>query len=203
MNSNRGLRFLPLLVTLLIIAVVIAAIVSIGRALLGGNSTSTTENDTSAQMLLNTNDDRAVAMIVRGPIVAQENFRSYKIEVTPFSRSMEVYRGYLDTREKGTDLSNNTKAYEEFVNALDKANMTDTRSGDISNNLLGICATGYVYEFELLQDGDVTKKIWTSSCSGSKGNMAASKDQVASLFLEQIPNSGELVPFTSTNSLSF
>ncbi len=204
MNQNRGMRFLPLLITLVIIVVVIVVIVSIGRALLsGGTTASTDETDATRKVLLNTDDTRSVAMIVRGPIVAQENFRSYKIEVSPSTRAMDVYRGYLDKRVRGDYLTNNEKAYAQFVNALDKANMTHERRAEVSDNLLGICATGYVYEFELLNNGDVEKMLWTSTCSGSKGSLNASKDQLANLFLEQIPSSEELSPFTSSPQLGF
>lgn len=200
MRPNRGNRFIPLVISLIIIALLIAAVVSIGRAIFNiGPSNDQTQTDTATAALLNTDDSRSVEMVVRGPIVAQENFQSYDIKVSPTERSMNVYQGYLDTLTKNKTLDNNHDAYVQFVYALDKANMTKIR-GDASNNdVRGICASGYVYEFSVQNEGDAVQTLWTSTCSGSKGTLRANKDQLGNLFMNQIPGSADLVPFQSSS----
>jgi len=189
-----------MILTLVVVIVVIVAIVSIGRAIFfSGNQTATTEPgaDTSRTELLDTTANHAVQLTVRGPIVAEEEFKSYQLEVTPNSRGMVVYRGYLDDEERSKKLGNNRAAYEEFVYALDKADMMKGTMpvDDVDNDLRGICATGYVYEYAVLVDDKPVKRLWTSTCDGSKGTLQASTSQLNDLFLKQIPGSADLVPF--------
>ncbi len=203
MRPNRGNRFLPLIISLIIIAVAIAAIVSIGRALFNvGPSNDVAKTDAATAALLNTSSTRSVQMVVRGPIVANEEFQSYSITVSPSDRVMNVYRGYLDDLTRDRTLENNHDAYVQFVYALDKANMTKIRGDAADTDTRGICATGYVYEFSVQNEGKSVQTLWTSTCSGSQGTLRANKDQLSNLFLNQIPGSEELVPF-NTSTLTF
>lgn len=194
-----------MVVILLIVIVVIAVIVSIGRSLLGGNQDNGEEAaDAVRTALLDTSGSNSVAMVVRGPIVANEEFKSYKITVSPTTRDLSVYTGYLDRRTDGDRLDNNEEAYEQFVYALDKAQMTRMRDVAEPDDLRGICATGYVYDFRILQDDNtLVEHMWTSTCGGSKGTLAANKDQLANLFIGQIPNAAELIPFESSLRMTY
>ena len=179
MANYRTSRILPTILTIVVIVVVIAGIVALARFLFTGSADpSQSALDTSQQDLLNTSDGRSVSMTVRGPIVADEDFRSYRITVSPTSRQFEAFSGYLDAITDQQTLSNNTAAYSQFVHALDKANMAKGTpfEGD-KNNVLGICATGRVYEFNILDAGDVDEMLWTSTCGGSPGSLDASATQ--------------------------
>lgn len=206
MQRNNGARFFPLIITILVIALVIAAIVSIGRAIFNGGDSSeqTSQVDENRENLLNSSTGRSVSMTVRGPIVAEENFTSYRIEVSNAERSMKVYTGYLEEETNGKTLGNNTQAYEQFVHALDKANMTkgtNESSEEADQDLRGICARGFVYEYSVLSGGNTVRTLWTSTCSGSKGTLDASRSQLTQLFMAQIPDSSSLVPFRQTDQL--
>jgi len=207
MQRNNGARFFPLIIIIVIIALVIAAIVSIGRAVFnsgdGNDSEQTSQVDQDREALLNTSTGRSVQMTVRGPIVAEENFTSYRVSVSNSERSMNVYKGYIEEQTNAKTLGNNTQAYEQFVYALDKANMSKGKGNADDSKLKdirGICARGYVYEFSVLSGGNEVRSLWTSTCDGSKGSLDASKDQLAQLFLAQIPESNELVPFKQSPS---
>jgi hypothetical protein len=210
MQRNNGARFFPLIIIIVIVALVIAALVSIGRAVFnsgdGNSEEQTSQLDSDREALLNTSTGRSVQMTVRGPIVAQEEFTSYRVSASNGERSMKVYKGYLEEETNGKTLGNNTQAYEEFVYALDKANMMNARSvanDESESDLRGICARGYVYEYATVSGGNEVKKLWTSTCDGSKGTLNASKDQLSELFLAQIPGSNELIPFRTSNILRF
>lgn len=194
MYRGKGSRLLPVIMTLLVIAVVVIVVVSVGRAIFGGGGNSSSQTDAGRQALLATSVDHSVRMTVRGPIVANENFHSYQITVSPDSRNLTLYTGYLDQAMDTNQLGNNTKAYEEFVYALDKANLMNGTplSGD-KNDTRGICATGYVYKFETLKSNSPVKMLWTSTCRGSTGSLKASVTQVRNLFLVQIPNSSSTI----------
>src|SRR5690606_34333620 len=94
------------------------------RLVFGGNADTAQTIDTSRQDLLNTSVNRSVSMTVRGPIVADEDFRSYQIVISPDSRQFRAFTGYLDVITDSETLPNNTAAYDQFVNALDKANLS-------------------------------------------------------------------------------
>lgn len=195
MASYKQNRTLPTILTIVVIIIAIVGLVSLARFLFfPGTSSTPAIMDTSEQDLLSSSVDRSVSMTVRGPIVADENFRSYKITVSPTSRGIKTYTGYLGTVLDQKTLSNNTAAYEEFVHALNKANFVAGQpfSGD-KNDVRGICATGRVFEYSLEKDNEATETLWTSTCSGSKGSLKASSEQLTQLFRAQIPDSSPLI----------
>lgn len=194
MYKGNSSRILPILLVLIVVAIAIAGLVSVGRMIFGGDQPSEGQVDVGRDSLLNTSVDRSVRMTVRGPIVAEEEFRSYQITVSPSSRRLVTYSGYLESPTETKQYSNNVEAYEQFVHALDKANMMngDAFEGE-KDDTRGICATGSVYEFEVLRADSSVKRLWTSTCRGSTGSFKASIEQVEGLFLEQIPDAQQVL----------
>ncbi len=198
MASYRNSRIFPIALVLIIAAVAVAALISLTRAIFfntsGSDQASVSQIDSGRQALLSTAADRSVRMTVRGPIVADEQFHSYQITVTPSSRDLTTYTGYLDSVVGNVNLGNNVPAYEQFVYSLDRANLAkgDQLTGD-KNDTRGICATGQVYEFAILQSNKSVKTLWTSTCRGSKGSLDASVDQLTQLFVSQIPGATKLI----------
>jgi hypothetical protein len=196
MATYRNSRILPTILTIVVIIIAIVGLVTLARALFFGGSSSTSQItvDLNQKALLDSTDGSAVTMTVRGPIVADENFRSYKIIITPSSRDIKTYTGYLGTVLQQDNLTNNTAAYEEFVHALDKANMSSGKQlTDDKNDVRGICATGRVYEFSILKNADTVQQLWTSTCSGSPGSLKANAPQLMQLFRSQIPSASTLL----------
>ena len=194
MANYRTSRILPTVLTIIVIVIAIAGLVALARLLFtGSSSTAVSEFQAQQQGLLNTDDGRAVSMRVRGPIVADEDFRSYQIIISPTERKFTAYTGYLDVITDQQVLSNNTAAYDQFVHALNKANMVAGTpfTGD-KNNVLGVCATGKVYEYRTIDGGDDQTMLWTSTCSGSPGSLKASSTQLSQLFLNQIPDGSNI-----------
>lgn len=190
-RRNSFSRFVPILLVIVITIVAVAAVIAIGRALFGKNDSGQTDQNvnTGQVALLSTEEGRAVRLIVRGPIVANENFRSYSVIVSPSSRNMTTYEGYLDKEINQKKLDNNVKAYTELVYALDKRKMMNgMQLTEQQNDLRGICASGKVYKFETLKDNSVVKSLWTSDCSGSKGSAQANVNEILDMFLKQIPD---------------
>lgn len=185
-----------MIVILIVVAIAIAALVSAGRAIFGGNAgtTDSSQTDAGQKALLNTAVGNSVRMTVRGPIVADEDFRSYRVAVDSSGRNLSTYSGYIAQVIDSKQLDNNTRAYEQFVYALDKASLMEgTAFSGEADDIRGVCATGKVYEFEALQGGMVAKRLWTSTCKGSPGSFKGSTEQVEKLFLGQIPNSKDLL----------
>ena len=195
-RRNSFSRFVPILLVIVITIVAVAAVIAIGRALFGGNESDQKDKNINAGQiaLLSTDEGRAVRLTVRGPIVANENFRSYSVIVSPSSRQIATYEGYLDKEISQKKLDNNVKAYTELVYALDKRKMMNgTQLTEQQNDLRGICASGKVYKFETLSDNSVVKSLWTSDCSGSKGSAQANVNEILDMFLKQIPEGKKMV----------
>lgn len=190
MATYRSARIFPVILVIVIIAIAIIALVSLARAVFFSSSSSNDSVvDSSQTALLATDANRRVEMTVRGPIVADERFASYRITVSPSSRTLTTYRGYLDSVVDRIELGNNVAAYEEFVFALDKAGLAaGDEYGDDRDDVRGVCATGQVTQFGILDTGESVKTLWTSTCRGSSGTLDASASQLSRLFLRQIPD---------------
>src|SRR5690606_11253357 len=93
-------------------------------------------------------------------------------------------------------LTNSTAAYTEFVNALSLAGFTEEaeRSDEEEPaSMEGMCATGRLYTFELLQAQSVVRELWTTNCRQIPGTFRGDAVLIRDLFLDQIPNSKELL----------
>lgn len=191
MTNYRIARIVPVALLIIVAAVAVAVLVSIARIIFFSDSNNTNTSQTSIDkvaIINNTSTDRVVRMIVRGAIVADEDFRSYQIQISPNERTLTVYQGYLGQPINNITLGNNTTAYEQFVYALSKANLVKGTelTGD-KNDRRGICSAGFVYEFQVLKADKSQIQLWTSSCSGSRGSLDANLDQLTNLFEAQIP----------------
>ena len=194
MANYRNNRLIPTILVVVIVIIAIIAIISLARAIFFPGSSDQSPADTTQQELLSTDVTNSVSMSVRGPIVADENFHSYRIVVSPSSRQLTTYNGYLGTVVEQVNLTNNTAAYEEFVNALNLAKMTaGNQPPEGAGNVQGICATGRLTEFSILNDGNPVEMLWTSTCSGSQGTLRANAKQLSNLFLAQIPDAQDTI----------
>lgn len=196
-SRNTVSRFIPILLVIVITIVAIAAVVMIGQAIFNKKPPSEQQAPSTDQgkvSLLSPEAGRSVRLTVRGPIKAQESFRSYTIEIAPDSRVMTTYRGYLNEVIKQERLDNNNKAYEELIYSLNKRKFMDGKQlTEEQNDLRGVCARANIYKFETLNDGAVVKTLWTSDCGGAKGSAEANVNEVIDMFLKQIPTGKKLV----------
>lgn len=194
MANYRNRRVFPTILIIIIAIITIVGLFSLGRALFFSGSSNSDNVDTTQEALLSTSANSSVSMSVRGPIVADENFHSYRIVVSPSSRQLTTYNGYLGTIVEQVNLTNNTAAYEEFVNALNLANMTQgNQPPEGESSVQGICATGRLSEFSILKDGRSVETLWTSTCSGSQGTLRANAKQLSNLFINQIPDADKVI----------
>lgn len=196
-SRNTISRFIPILLVIVITIVAVAAVVMIGQAIFNKKQPLDQQNqsvDQGKTALLSVDVSRSVKLTVRGPIRAQENFRSYTIEISPDSRVMTTYKGYLAEVIKEERLGNNAKAYEELVYSLNKRKMMDGKQlTEKQNDLRGVCARANIYKFETLNDGAVVKTLWTSDCGGAKGSAEADVNEIIDMFLKQVPNGKKMV----------
>lgn len=189
-------KLLPIVLVVVFAVIAIIAIVSLGRAFLnrGEDAPVAEEVNSVKQSLLMSDVDSAVRMTVRGPILADENFNSYQITISPTARDMTTLGGYQNRVIDTKRLSNSTSAYEEFVHALSRVDFANIAEGpEVLSDVRGVCAEGRLYTFDLLQAQSVVRTSWVTSCrnvEGSfRGNAVASRD----LFQRQIPDADVLI----------
>lgn len=199
MTKYTSSRLLPTFFIAVVVIVAVIGIVALTRLVFFSNQGASQQSqaDKDHTALLDTSSGSAVSMTVRGPIVANEDFRSYKIIVSPNERDMKTYTGYLNTVLKQENLSNNVAAYEEFVHALYKAGILVKRQlPSNSDDFRGVCATGKLYVFSILKDNKSIVDVWASTCSSSSGSLRASTSQLSQLsqlFQKQIPSATDLL----------
>ena len=187
-------KILPAVLLAIIVIVAIVAVVAVGRSILNRNSVEAPVDTFASQALLNTDADYSVRMTVRGPIMGEEDFYSYQVEVSPIGRRLTTYNGYQGQVIDDARFAGSTAAYTEFVHALNRANFTsEAMLTDEQNDTRGTCATGRLYSFEILRAQSVIKRLWTSSCRGVSGSFRGDASFVRDLFLDQIPNSNDLL----------
>lgn len=190
MYRGSNPRILPIIVIILVIALLVAAAISVGRLIFVGDGNGDDSQPVAGSMrdaVLDTSETRRTILTVRGPIVADENYRSYQITISPSSRNYTLYSGYLEQVIEEKSFDNNNRAYEEFVYALDKANISKTKNAK-EDEFRGVCATeGIAFMFEAQKDQETDQSVWTSTCKGSAGTMGADIAQVHALFANQIP----------------
>lgn len=196
MERSGLARVVPIVIVLIVIGIAVWGLFSLGRAMFSsdGASDPVVPANNGKAALVDTAADRSVRMVARGPIVAEENFHSYSMTIAPDSRNMTTYVGYIGQTVNSEQLGNNVQAYTQFVNALSRANLMEgTPLTGEANDINGICATGYVYEFEVMQGENSVQKLWTSTCRGSLGSLKANLQQILNLFRTQIPSYSKLV----------
>ncbi|MDO4872207.1 MAG: hypothetical protein Q4A27_02130 [bacterium] len=197
--KEKIIRLAPILLIIAIAVLSIILVVNLGRMMFGAGNESSNSNDQAAKessiaSLLTVEAGRSVKMTVRGPIVANEDARSYTVEVSPSARSLKTYKGYSENIIDEVKYDNSNIAYDEFVNALNKANMMlGAELKGEADNMRGVCATGHVYDFAILKNNEVEKHLWTSTCAGSKGSLQANTKQLQNLFISQIPDNEKIV----------
>ena len=87
MYRGNSSRIVPIILVLIVIAIVIAALVSVGRAILGG-ADQAAQTNAGRDALLDTSVGHRVRMTVGGPIVANEQFHSYQISIDSSTRNL-------------------------------------------------------------------------------------------------------------------
>ena len=187
-------RIIPVILILIVIIAAVAGLFSVAQSIFFNETPQPASVNNSREALTKTTIDRGVRMTVRGSIVGNEDFNSYSITVRPDSRSMTTTVGYLNKQISNKKLGNNIPAYEQFVYALDIAGYSDGTplTGD-ANDVRGICATGEVYTFEVLDGTKSVQELWTSSCKNIRGSFSATRSYIVKLFQLQIPEYTQLL----------
>ena len=155
----------------------------------GGETLGETDLNSSNIQLVETT---AVARFeVLGPIVANEDQRSYEITVSQNVVTMKTYKNYGKILIAEQSYQNTPVAYDNFLSALINLDVTDLSRGsstELEFEDLGVCPNGRKFIVSL--DSDTTR--WSTSCNRNEGNAGFNMTPVGRLFQAQVPDFSDL-----------
>ena len=138
---------------------------------------------------------RTIRYTLDGPVVATQDHRSYTIEVSSSTVLMRVYSNYGQIVIDEKTYSNNDEAYLNFIEALERRNVTSRIKGtNVEDDFAekGVCASGRRH---ILEIGDEVRR-WFTSCKTLPGTAGANMNAVRRLFVRQVPDFEELTEGT-------
>jgi hypothetical protein len=173
--------FIGFLVTIFLIITLIILLFS------GGGKPKVTPKDLTSYA----STDVQVRYTIVGPVVAQSLARSVRITVDRDNVTYEQINGY-DGEVVNTQMFANTQnAYNVFLHALKYAGFAHGDNNPALKDETGRCATGQVYLYEVIQDGNDLQRYWSTSCGGFKTFLGGA-GMVQTLFQAQVPNYGNV-----------
>lgn len=139
----------------------------------------------------NVSDTSIIRLTISGPVVADEKHESLKIEITPSSRQLTLYKTYSDKEAKNIRLGNNKGAFTALSRALDKAGFTQGNRKYADAKYSGECSVGRVYRLEYMQDGETKSDLWSTSCRSGKESFGGNIASILYLLRSQFPSFAE------------
>lgn len=158
----------------------------------GGKKTQTTA--TSEQTLNSLADtDTKVRTTIQGPINADPIHEQVRITVDREGSFFEYIQGYENNVVKSQGYESNQVAFTNFLHALTNAGFD---KGDDSKELSderGSCPLGDRYIFEIIENGKITSRYWSTDCGKKTGNYLGNTPLTLTLFRNQIPDYQTLI----------
>lgn len=175
------------------IVVIVAAIAAILMLSSRPEPTTTSESKTKSAIKLTDYANKygsEVSLTTQGKVVGDEDFRSIRVKVTQYNRTVEVLKGYDNTVDKTQQFTNTRAAYDTFLHSLANLGFTKSRKANYADER-GVCPTGNRFIYLLQEDGNDVHRSWSASC-GNVGSFAGAS-QVRQLFQSQIPEYSKFV----------
>lgn len=185
-----------ILIVLVVLSVAGWGLATLARNLISsGDSTAKVQADPKSLTTQSATNASVVRYTEIGPVVASGEHRSYTIEVSRNVVMMRVYSDYGQKVVSEKSYKNDERAFEYFVEALDKQRVAarikgTTESDDYDE--VGACPAGRVHIVEI----DDKVRRWTTSCNNVKGTAAGNIPAIRQLFSGQIPDFKELIKGT-------
>lgn len=135
-----------------------------------------------------------IKLLVRGPLVADEDARSYTVEISQSQRILTTYTGYNGGKIGETIQGNSPAAYEQLLYSLKSGGFTKANK-ETNTETRGLCASGRIYRFELIVDNQVNSALWATSCNGARRTLDKGVDfmYLKSLMERQIPGARKTI----------
>lgn len=129
---------------------------------------------------------KQVEFTASGPIVGEQQFKSYRITVGRDQTGIEIRNGYEANIVDQRSYTNNQESYTNFLRALDVAGYTKGVKDSPNKDERGMCADGERYVMQIKDGSRDVQRFWSSSCRG-QGTFGGDTAEVRQLFVKQIP----------------
>lgn len=133
----------------------------------------------------------AVSFTIQGKVVGDDDYRSIRITVTSSTRTLDILKGYEQTAVSTAQFSNNPKAYDIFLRALEIAGYTKTKNSRYATEQ-GVCPLGNRYIYGVQSGTESVQRSWSATCSGF-GSYNGNPSLTRQLFQSQITDYSKLV----------
>lgn len=185
-----------ILIILIVLSIAGWGLATIARNLISSDgNTAQIDTDPKSLTALSATNANVVRYTEIGPIVSGGQHRSYTIEVSRNVVLMRVYSDYGQTVIAEKSYKNDERAFEYFVEALDKqrasARVKGTTEADDYDDI-GACPAGRVHIVEI----DDSVRRWRPSCNNIKGTAGGNMAAIRILFTGQVPDFEELIKGT-------
>lgn len=188
MEYGSRLRFILLTIVGILFLVLSAwGIISLARNIFNGSDNNNTAVVQKIELADYARANTAAKLTVGGPIVGDDQYVSYEIEVAENFRKITVFKGYEKTIISEKTYDNNYEAYRTFLQALERINYT-TKVKGASDDETAACSTGRRFVYGLEDQGETVSRLWSTSCTSKLGSMAGSGVAARALFKAQIPD---------------
>lgn len=127
-----------------------------------------------------------------GQVVANENRRTLRINVSESQRKIEIIDGYQGTVSSSKTYNNNKEAYDVFMRSINNAGYLKEKKTNVSDPV-GVCPNGLRYEYRLNDGANDISVLWNSSCAPQGGTIGGNTSLIRSLFQKQIPDYSTMV----------
>lgn len=173
---------------------ILAALIGLGVIVLvfilvvrGFNSNSSTTTQKQIDILKYANTDAVASLYIDDPVVADQDHRTIKINVSQTAVSVDVIKGYGSNVIRHQDFPNNATSYAVFLQSLKNLNFTTGNQDPKLADERGYCSGGNRYIYQFAQEGNTLFRYWSTSCG--EGTFKGNRGSVQNLFQQQIPSS--------------
>lgn len=188
MNSLYA-KIIIFIISLSLIAVILIAVVISSDRGDDTDTSSTDEGVIAERSMVDFVGNGKVSVVISGPIVAREQHYKVSMEISANERVLEVSRGYGDSSIDRKRYANDRAAFSEFINALEKRGLENTKQS--TTDVDGYCPSGerYVYNFN---SPSYEFERWSNSCD-TIGTLPSGGRGIRELFRNQFPDYREMV----------
>ncbi|NBU34103.1 hypothetical protein EB118_03890 [bacterium] len=173
---------------LILLVLSIWGVIAIAQSVFKPNNSTKVSTDKKLVLTDFARSNTAVSVEASGPIVGDENYISYNIEVTDSYRQITTFIGYQRRPTNTKKYDNNSVAYQAFLRALERNNFLTSLRIQGDDDGLAACPSGNRYAYILKDQNEQISRLWSTSCTGRQGTMGGASAAVRSLFRAQIPD---------------
>ncbi len=149
----------------------------------GGNETEVAA-PTALTTYAPTNAEARLSM--DGPVVNKEEHDGIRITVSRTQTQIEIIQGYDNMVVNQRTYANTQSSYEKFLASLDQLGFSSGLSETSSGDEQGKCPMGSRHTYTIEDGNDLIGHGWSTTCG--TGTFGATRSQIRSLFIRQIPS---------------